>query len=53
MYSVWLVEILLQGDHSGCAKPPVDVETKVPFQYTGLKVKQNFYFDVNRNFGTT
>ena len=22
--------LLLQGDHSGCAKPPVDINTKVP-----------------------
>ena len=21
----------LQGDHSGCVKPPVDIKTKVPF----------------------
>ena len=22
---------ILQGDHSGCVKPPVDIKTKVPF----------------------
>ena len=24
---------LLQGDHSGCVKPPIDIKTKVPFSY--------------------
>ena len=24
-------ECYAQGDHSGCAKPPVDFKTKVPF----------------------
>ena len=34
--------ICVQGDHSGCAKPPVDVKTKHPFLYMGLILKWNF-----------
>ena len=44
---------LVQGDHSGCVKPPVDTKTKVAFKYMGLIPKRNFCFDVNRRFGTT
>ena len=25
------VALIVQGDHSGCVKPPVDIKTKVPF----------------------
>ena len=48
-----LVDLTVQGDHSGCAKPPVDIKTKVPFYYMGLILNWNFCFDVNRRFGTT
>ena len=43
----------IQGDHSGCAKPPIDNTTKVLFQYMGLILKRNFCLDVNGRFGTT
>ena len=43
----------LQGDTSGCLKPPVDSTTKVAFQYMGLILKRNFCFDVNRRLETT
>ena len=46
-------DISLQGDHSGCAKPPVDIESKAPFKYLGLILKQNFCFDVNGRLGTS
>ena len=44
---------LIQGDHSGCDKPPVDFKTKVAFQYMGLIIKQNFCYEVNGRFDTT
>ena len=43
----------IQGDHSGCAKPPVDIKTKVPFYYEAHVLKQNFCFEVNGRFGPT
>ena len=45
--------VCVQGDHSGCDKPPVDIKTKVAFQEIGLILKQSFCFDVNRRFVTT
>ena len=36
-----------------CQNPPVDIKTKVAFQYMGLILIQNFCFDVNGRFGTT
>ena len=27
----WTEQFLLQGDHSGCVKPPVYIKTNVPF----------------------
>ena len=47
------VSKILQGDHSGCAKPPVDIKTKVAFEYLGLILKRNFCFDIYRRFVTT
>ena len=37
--------ILLQGDRSGCVKPPVDNETKFVFQFQcmGLILKRNLF----------
>ena len=31
LYFITLFLIMLQGGHSGCVKPPVDIKTKVPF----------------------
>ena len=31
-----------QGDPSGCAKPPIDMKTKVQLKYMGLILKRNF-----------
>ena len=41
----------IQGDTSGRTKPPVDIKTKVAFQYMLFILKRNFCFDVNRRFG--
>ena len=38
----------VQGDHSGCDKPPVDIKTKIQ-----LILKRNFYFGAKRRFVTT
>ena len=43
----------VQGDHSGCDKPPVDIKAKVLFEYMGLTLKRNFCCDVSRRFVTT
>ena len=43
----------LQGDHSGCVKPPFDIKTKVPFQYEAHVLRRNLCFGVNRRFDTT
>ena len=42
----------VQGDHSGCDKPPVDIKTNVTFLYKLLILKRNLCFDVNRRFVT-
>ena len=34
----------LQGDHSGCAKPPIDLKMKVTFQYEANVLKCNLCF---------
>ena len=44
----------IQGDHSGCVKPPIDIKrTNVPLQYEAHELKRNLCFDVNRMLGTT
>ena len=43
----------LQGDHSGCVKPPVDTETKVAFYNMGHILKRNFCCAVNGRFEST
>ena len=43
----------IQGDHSGWAKPQVDIKTKIQFLHMGLLLKQNFCFDVNGMLGPT
>ena len=43
----------LQVDHSGCVKPPVDIKTKVPFNYEELIPKRNICISVNGRFVTT
>ena len=45
-----ILDYRIQGDHSGCSQPPVDIKTKVPFQYEAYLLKRNFCFDVNRRF---
>ena len=45
--------ISVQGDHSSCAKPPIDIKTEVPFYITDSILKWNFCFDVNGRFDTT
>ena len=42
----------IQGDHSGCSQPPIDIKTKVAFQYKPLILKHNFCFLVNGRLGT-
>ena len=44
---------IIQVDHSGCAKPPIDIKTIVIFYYMGLILKQNFCFGVSGRFDTT
>ena len=39
----------IQGDHSGCDKPPIEIKTKVPFWYEEFILKRNICFGVNRN----
>ena len=44
----------VQGDHSGCVKPPVDIKTKVPFEYVAHTcTKTQPFVDVNGRFDTT
>ena len=38
---------ILQGDHSGCVKPPVDIKTIVLFLYEAHVLKCNLCFGVN------
>ena len=33
--------VFLQGNHSGCVKPPIDIKTKVVFYYEAHKLKRN------------
>ena len=42
--------INVQGDHSACSKPAVDIYLKVVFYYTDLIVKRNFQINVNLRF---
>ena len=37
---------ILEGDHSGCAKTPVDMKTKFPFQHMLIILKHKFCFEV-------
>ena len=43
----------LQGDHSGCVKPPVDFKTKVPPYYEALVLKCNATFVLKSTGGLT
>ena len=40
----------LQGDHSACSKPPVDIDLKVVFYYKILILKRNLNINVNGRF---
>ena len=48
--SNWEVRPGLQGDHSACSKPPVDIDLKVVFQHKVLILKCNFQINVNGRF---
>ena len=41
----------VQGDPSGSSQPPVDIKTKVAFQYMIVIPKHNFCFNVNWRLG--
>ena len=41
----------LQGDHSGCAKPPVDIKTKDPFLVHGPHTKTELLFSCQQEVG--
>ena len=43
----WKGREWVQGDHSGCFKPPVDTKTNIALLYMFLISKQNFCFGVN------
>ena len=46
----------MQGDHSGCDKPPVDavdIKAKVPLEYEAHVLKSKLCFGVNGRFVTT
>ena len=47
----WSLQFI-QGDPSSCSQPPVDIKTKVAFQYMLLILKHNFCCDVNSRLGT-
>ena len=42
----------VQGDHSGCFKPPDDIKTKVLLSYRVLILKRNICLGVNERFDT-
>ena len=44
--------IRLQGDHSGCSQPPVDIKIKVPCLYAAHVLKCNLCFGVKGRLGT-
>ena len=46
-----LADCCVQDDPSGSSEPPVDIKTKVAFQY--MLFALNVTLDVNRRFGTT
>ena len=48
---MWYLRV--QGDHSGCVKPPVDIKTKVPFWYEANVLKRKLCFGVNGRFEST
>ena len=45
--------IPLQGDHSGCVKPPVVIKTKYEYEYEAHVLEHNYCFDVNGRFDST
>ena len=40
----------MQGDHSACSKPPVDIDLKVAVLNKDLIIKRNFQINVNGGF---
>ena len=45
--------LIVQGDRSGCAKPPVDIFVKVAFLYKDHILNHNFQINANGRFCTT
>ena len=43
----------IQGDHSACSKPPIDIDLRVAFWYKVLILKRNFQINVNGRFWTS
>ena len=41
---------LVQGDTSGCSKPPFDADVKVALYYKDLMLQRNFQINVNGRF---
>ena len=46
-------QISIQGDHSACSKPPVDIDLKVLFWYKVPILKRNIQINFNGRFRTT
>ena len=44
------IQVHVQGDHSACSKPPLDIDLKVAFEYKVLLLKRNFQINVNKMF---
>ena len=43
----------VQGGHSACSKPPVEIDVEVAFKYNDLILKRTFQINVNRRFCTS
>ena len=41
---------IVQGDHSTCSKPIVDIDLKVAFYYKVIILKRNLQINVNGRF---
>ena len=42
----------VQGDHLRCSQPPIDIKTKVLFQYKEHELNRSLCFEVNGTLGT-
>ena len=43
----------IQGDHLGCAKPPIDIDLEAAFLYEVFILKRNFHINVIGRFCAT